>query len=139
MVGRQVSMIKHDYGEIGESLIDEITNTLRTRNAALLFYTSEQKCFHLNGFSETRRGECIEILRQIQSDAFQLEIEEGTDQDIIRFQLIPILSESDIARTEHEFAQFGQNIFRRQRESRSQHAIRARFERLQEERQSRDL
>lgn len=132
-------MIKQHYGEIGQSLVDGITDTLRTRNAALLFYISEQKCFHLSGFSETQREECIQILRQVQSHAFQLIIEEETDQDRILFQLIPISNQSDLARTEHRFAQFGHNILQRQRESRSRHAIRARFERLQQERQSRDL
>lgn len=101
MVGRRVSMIKKDYGEIGQSLVDGITDTLRTRNAAVLFYISEEKCFQLSGFPETQRRECIEILRQVQSDAFRLSIGEETDQDIL-FQLIPILNEIDLARTEHE-------------------------------------
>jgi len=86
----------------------------------------------------TQRRECIEILRQVQSDAFRLSIEEETDQDIL-FQLIPILNESDLARTEHEFAQLRRNIFQSQREARNGDAIRARLQRLQEERQSRDL
>lgn len=132
-------MIKQHYGEIGQSLVDGITDTLRTGSAALLFYISERKCFHLSGFSETQRGECIEILRQVQSDAFQLRIKEETDQAIILFQLIPISNQSDLARTEHGFTQLRHNIFQRQREARSRNAIRARFKRLQQERQSRDL
>jgi hypothetical protein len=53
MVGIQVSMIKHDYGEIGQLLIDEITDILRIRNAASLSYISEQKCVQVSEFSET--------------------------------------------------------------------------------------
>lgn len=135
MVGRQLSMIKQDYGEFGQSLIDEITDTLRTRNAASLFYIAEQKCFQITGFSETQRGKCVEILSRVQSSAFHLRINEGTDRDIIRFQLIPFLSESDLGRTANEFAQSGHDFIQEQRDSRSRRAIRARFERLREEQQ----
>lgn len=130
-------MIKRDYGEIGQSLVDGITHTLRTRNEAVLLYIPEQKCFQLSGFPETQRRECIEILRQVQSDAFWLSIKEETDQDIILFQLIPILKESEPARTEHRFAQLRSDFIQRQGEARSRDAIRARLTRLQEERQSR--
>ncbi len=134
MVGRQISMIEQDYGEIGQSLVDEITDPLRT-HAASLFYIAEQKCFQITGFSETQREKCVEILCRVQSGAFHLSINEETDQDIIRFQLIPILSESDLARTAHEFAQFRHDLIQTQRDSRSQRAVRTRFERLREERQ----
>lgn len=135
MVGRQVSMIKQNYGEIGQSLIDEITDTLRTRNAASLLYIAEQKCFQITGFSETQRGECVEILSRVQSSAYHLRINEETDQGIIRFQLIPILMESDFDRTTYDFAQSGQNFIQGQRDSRSRSAIRTRLERLRKERQ----
>lgn len=135
MVGRQVSMIKQDYGEIGQSLIDKITDTLRTRNAASLLYIAEQKCFQITGFSETQRGECVEILSRAQSSAYHLRINEETDQDIIRFQLIPILRESDLDRTAYDFARSGQNFIQGQRDSRSRSAIRTRLERLRKERQ----
>lgn len=135
MVGRQVSMIKQDYGEIGQSLIDEITDTLRTRNAASLLYIAEQKCFQITGFSETQRGKCVEILSRVQSSAYHLRINEETDQDIIRFQLIPILRESDLDRTAYDFARSGQNFIQGQRDSRSRSAIRTRLERLRKERQ----
>lgn len=135
MVGRQVSMIKQDYGEFGQSLIDEITDTLRTRNAASLFYIAEQKCFQITGFCETQRGKCVEMLSRVQSSAFHLRINEETDRDTIRFQLIPLLSESDFARTANEFAQSGYDFIQGQRDSRSRRAIRARFERLRDEQQ----
>lgn len=135
MVGRQVSMIKQDYGEIGQSLIDKITDTLRTRNAASLLYIAEQKCFQITGFSETQRAKCVEILSGVQSSAYHLRINEETDQGIIRFQLIPILRESDLDRTAYDFARSGQNFIQGQRDSRSRSAIRTRLERLRKERQ----
>lgn len=78
-------MIKNYYGKIGQLLIDIITDTLRTPNAALLSYISEQKYFKVSEFSKTQRGEYIEILLRENSDGFQLRIKEETDQDIILF------------------------------------------------------
>lgn len=139
MVGRQVSMIEQNYGESGQSLVDEITDTLRRDfNAAALSYIAEQECFQVTGFSETQQGKCVEILSQVKSHAFDLRINEEIDQDIIRFQLIPILSdpilsENDLARTAHEFSRFAHDIIKEKHDFRSRRAIRIRFERLREE------
>lgn len=129
-------MIEQDYGESGQSLVDEITDTLRGDfSAAALSYIAEQKCFQVTGFSETQQGKCVEILSQVQSHAFDLRISKETDQDIICFQLIPILSESDLARTAHEFSRFAHGIITEKHNLRSRRAIRIRFERLREEEQ----
>jgi hypothetical protein len=127
-------MIEQDYGELGQSLVDEITDTLRGDfSAAALSYIAEQECFQVTGFSETQQGKCVQIISQVQSHAFRLEINEETDLDIIRFQLIPILSESDLARTAHEFSRFARDTIKEKHEFRSRRAIQIRFERLREE------
>ena len=120
-------MVRHIYGDAGQSIIDG----LYARNPARsLLFDPEQQCFRMTGFSDVEQSECVEMLFQVQSDAFALKFKKKTSQGIMIFQLIPVLSERDLVQTGHDFVRNQRDRLQSRLYSRSLNAVRTRWQQI---------
>ncbi|BCR99830.1 uncharacterized protein AKAW2_50172A [Aspergillus luchuensis] len=59
----------------------------------LISFVPEQNCFHISGFLDMHRSECLEILSQVRSPYYDMKVKGGSAQGNIIFQLVPISSD----------------------------------------------
>jgi hypothetical protein len=120
---RPVSIRTHDYGEFGQSTIDQLWETFHNHNpATTLSFDSEQKCIHVTGFPDMNDSKCVRILSPLQSDVLNLVLKEKTAQGILIIKLVPRSSEHYIDQIERVFAR-SEHDFQRDRDRQNKHEL----------------